>query len=256
MGLTTRLQGFADVSTAFKYLTPKLRLTDGDLSPSLLRSKTFHLICSPLRCVELVEGIRSRRSALDASLPAPLFIWEPVPDLCVPGELDNTLEALKHVDVISPNHAELAELCSVNADAEGGGVNRDIVEACSARLLKGIEGRGQESKLAVVVRSGKDGCYVSSASGAARWLPAFHTSAANVVDPTGGGNGFLGGLAVGLARTGDVITAAMWGNVAASFCIEQVGVPVLGKGVDGEETWNGVVVRERLVGFEKRCAGE
>jgi len=200
-----------------------------------------------------VQGVKTRRAELDPGLPAPLFIWEPVPDLCVAAEMGNTGEALKHVDVISPNHAELADLCSVNADAAGGGVDKRVVEECTARLVDSIKGSGEARKLAVVVRSGKDGCFVASSKGVARWLPAYNKDAQKVIDPTGGGNGFLGGLAVGLVRTADVVKAAMWGNVAASFCIEQVGVPVLGKTEDGRETWNGVVVEERLREFEKRC---
>ena len=169
------------------------------------------------------------------------------------SELDNTLAALKCVDIISPNHGELADLFSVNADAEAGGVKKEIVEKCSARLLQDFKGEGEASKVSVVVRSGKDGCYIASSDGSCKWLPAYHTRAEKVVDPTGGGNGFLGGLAVGLARTGDVVKAAMWGNVAASFCIEQVGVPVLGTREGDMETWNGVVVEERLRDFEGRC---
>ena len=73
-----------------------------------------------------------------------------------------------------------------------------------------------------------------------------------VIDPTGGGNGFLGGLAIGLVRTGDVVEASKWGNVAASFMIEQVGVPVL-QTEEGKERWNGVVVEERMKEYSMRC---
>ncbi|KAJ4361471.1 hypothetical protein N0V85_009405, partial [Neurospora sp. IMI 360204] len=58
-------------------------------------------------------------------------------------------------------------------------------------------------------------------AGIERWLPAYHTDAAKVVDPTGGGNTFLGGLAVALARGKSIEEACAWGSVAASFAIEQ-----------------------------------
>lgn len=65
--LTTRgwngYEAGADQKRAFKYLTPKKRLTGDDLPPHLLRSRSFHLICSPLRCQELVRDITSRRRA-------------------------------------------------------------------------------------------------------------------------------------------------------------------------------------------------
>jgi hypothetical protein len=93
-----------------------------------------------------------------------------------------------------------------------------------------------------------------------QWMPAYHQDSEKVVDPTGGGNGFLGGLAVGLVRnggfqasheTGKLKEAAAWGSIAASFAIEQVGMPVLGHDGQGE-TWNGVRVEERLSDFRVR----
>ncbi|KAK3503093.1 Ribokinase-like protein [Neurospora crassa] len=89
-------------------------------------------------------------------------------------------------------------------------------------------------------------------SGIERWLPAYHTDATKVVDPTGGGNTFLGGLAVALARGKSIEEACAWGSVAASFAIEQVGVPELGMDVEGRETWNGERVEERLSGYMER----
>ena len=115
-----------------------------------------------------------------------------------------------------------------------------IEECCRVWLDSGISHAG---KGAIVVRAGKDGCYVASRQNT-RWIPAYHQNSSKVVDPTGGGNTFLGGLAVGLVRIGDVSEfstverAAIWGSVAASFAIEQVGMPTIaGSGTD--ETWNG-----------------
>lgn len=89
--------------------------------------------------------------------------------------------------------------------------------------------------------------------GIEKWIPAYHQDASKVVDPTGGGNTFLGGLAVALARGETLEEAAIWGTVAASFAIEQVGVPQL-KEEDGDdwETWNTVSVRGRLKDFHER----
>ena len=73
-----------------------------------------------------------------------------------------------------------------------------------------------------------------------------HQQETKVVDPTGGGNTFLGGLAVALARGRPIEEACAWGHVAASFAIEQVGFPVLSVDGEGRERWNGVCVEERL----------
>ncbi|CAK7269236.1 hypothetical protein SEPCBS57363_003499 [Sporothrix epigloea] len=76
------------------------------------------------------------------------------------------------------------------------------------------------------------------------------TKKLRVVDPTGGGNAFLGGFAVAVARGKSLDEAAAWGNIAASFAIEQVGMPVLGEDAKGRETWNGVRVDDRYAAYE------
>ncbi|KAL2352591.1 MAK32-like protein [Cryomyces antarcticus] len=241
---------------AFKYLTPKLRVDETALNPRLLTSKSFHLICSPLRCIVLVEGILKRRNRL--SLTRPLFIWEPVPDTCIPSEMPNFLKALLHVDIVSPNHSELGGIFNHSLSWPNGDVDVQGVQRCCDAFLH--HGVGPESRGAMVVRAGKDGCYIASNTEMKRWLPAVHPpSSKKVVDPTGGGNGFLGGFAVGLVRWsreaghgfGRLQEAAIWGSVAASFCIEQVGMPILERSRTGqEEMWNGDVVMERVEQFQ------
>ncbi|KAI0483156.1 Ribokinase-like protein [Xylariaceae sp. FL0804] len=325
---------------AFKYVTPKKRLTAQDLSPSLLSSRSFHLICSPTRCRELVLEIRERRHALSstpggAGLPKPIFIWEPVPDLCTPDELLNCTNVLPLIDVISPNHSELAGFMGDSGiDPETGEIDTRAVERSCEQLL----GSMPLQSFAIVVRVGEKGCYLARNGGrkrkparrntitnpnpnpnpnttstgpqqqqqrsskkkpsallhgglqpdtdmealfagllqdpegtiareemevdpgVERWLPAYHGGGGpgkpdRVADPTGGGNAFLGGLAVALARGRGLEEAAAWASVAASFAIEQVGVPVLGVESDGgRETWNGVVVDERFEEFKTRLA--
>lgn len=244
---------------AFKYMTPKLRLDHEALvGMELLWSQSFHLICSPLRCIELVENILRLRDEASRvrSSTRPLFIWEPVPDLCIREELNNCLAALKYVDVVSPNHGELGGFFGKDANGTGHVDHRKIEALSDSWLVSGI---GRDGRGGVVVRCGKDGCLVAR-RGFRKWMPAYHQSAAKVVDPTGGGNGFLGGLAVGLVRAGgspsmdNLEEAAMWGSIAASLVIEQVGMPTLGHD-GGRETWNGVVVEDRLAEFKQRLNG-
>lgn len=236
-------------------MTPKLRLDHDDLNSELLLSKAFHLICSPIRCQNLVQNINSRRKEHleqlgKTDVEPPQYIWEPVPDICTPNDLQDCLEALRLVDVVSPNHQELTAFFEKDA-VKDDHVNHKVIEECVGKWL--AAGVGKDGKGAVVVRAGKDGCYVSSKESSI-WLRAYHTSSEKVVDPTGGGNGFLGGFAVGLVRTGSVEEAALWGSVAASFAIEQIGMPSLGQDSNGE-TWNGVHVFERLAEFKKRTQG-
>ncbi|KAF2435575.1 Ribokinase-like protein [Tothia fuscella] len=229
---------------SFKYTTPKLRLDQHALTPQLLASKCFHLICSPLRCVDLVKGIIGLR---DAKLKPPMFVWEPVPDLCTPNELENCRAALKLIDVVSPNHSELAAFFGVNAN-RGEDVDRNVIRDLADSWLS--TGIGRDGSGAIAVRAGKDGCYAATRE-STRWVPAYHQSSEKVVDPTGGGNGFLGGLGIALARGKSIEEAAIWGSISASFCIEQVGMPVLSQSPSGE-VWNGENVQERLSKFLQR----
>ncbi|GJN67220.1 MAK32-like protein [Purpureocillium lilacinum] len=300
--LTTRgwngYGGLAD-KRAFRYMTPKKRLTAQDLTPALLLSRSFHLICSPTRCQELVAEITARRKQLtsrDASYTKPIFVWEPVPDLCTPEELLNCTNTLPHIDICSPNHAELAGFMGDDGiDPETGQVSMSAIERSCEQLLASMP----LQSYALVVRAGDKGCYIAKNggrrtkrqprprknyahgglqpdtdmealfagllqdedgsiardevevdAGTEHWVPPYHHDPASVVDPTGGGNTFLGGLAVALARGHTLMEAAAWGSVAASFAIEQVGMPVLAAEPGGYETWNGDSVSRRLQQFK------
>jgi sugar/nucleoside kinase (ribokinase family) len=71
----------------------------------------------------------------------------------------------------------------------------------------------------LVETRGRDGCIVWTSSQEIQ-IPAVP---AQVVDPTGAGDGFVGGLAVGLAFDRSVAEAAQLGAAVASFVIEAVG---------------------------------
>ncbi|KAF1811773.1 Ribokinase-like protein [Eremomyces bilateralis CBS 781.70] len=237
---------------AFKYLTEKIRLDHTSLSPRLLKSKSFHLICSPARCIDLVENILKLRNTSE-ELPRPIFVWEPVPDLCLPSELENCRKALQVVDVVSPNHQELAAFWDKSGNTSIGDVDRPLVEELTQDWLSSTIGTdlGGSRIGGVVIRAGKDGCYVASQNTTGRWIPPYHRSAERVVDPTGGGNTFLGGLIVALTRGESLIEASIMAGVSASFAIEQVGMPTLAYETDGSETWNGIRVADRLTELQQ-----
>jgi sugar/nucleoside kinase (ribokinase family) len=254
------------MSAAFKYLTPKLRLDHNSLTASHLLAGSFHLICGPARCIELVTQIMFLRDKNGAK-SRPIFIWEPVPDLCIPEHLDECFEALTYVDIVSPNHVELGAFFNRDTTlASSGEINEGIVEELSDIFLK--SGIGPGSTGCVVVRCGRRGCFVTHPDIPVqdRWLPAFHASGvvgeqnSKVADPTGGGNAFLGGLSVGMVRAASktggnrLREAAIWGTIAASFAIEQIGMPILGEDEQGE-TWNGVRVWERVADYTLRLQG-
>ena len=242
-------------------------------------SKSFHLICSASRCIDLVKSILDARALLKANgglkfcahrqdveiklVDPPIFVWEPVPDMCIPSELPKVLEAMKYVDVLSPNQKELAALFGESKPDAFMACELDVLERqCNELLTKGF---GKKPS-AVIVRRGERGCYIAS-NNRHTWFPAYHRPrdevpvkdrpkwTNKVVDPTGGGNAFLGAFCAGICCTvSDGSTnferAAMYGSVASSFVIEQVGMPT--RSVEGDhELWNGDSVRDRLVKFEQ-----
>lgn len=227
--------------TGFEYTEPRLRLNQDSLNDHILKSKSFHLICASSRCVELTQGIVERRRRLDEDLEAPWFVWEPLPWECNPERLNDCQQALKTVDVISPNHVELCSFFGVEAHDENGDFKKENIQECCTKLLNGIE--SDDSNCSAVIRAGKAGCFITTRSESGGiWLPAYHEDQSKVVDPTGGGNGFLGGFTVtsAIKRSGDSRSRRLWrgaidGAVAASFMIEQVGVPTLSvTAVDGD----------------------
>lgn len=68
------------------------------------------------------------------------------------------------------------------------------------------------------------------------WVPAYYQNSDRVVDVTGAGNAFLGGLMAGLyLEKEDVLQACLYGSVSSSYIIEQYGLPV----INSEGRWNG-----------------
>jgi sugar/nucleoside kinase (ribokinase family) len=244
---------------------------------------------------------RRKEAACPDTYSRPLFIWEPVPDLCTPDELLNCTNTLPVVDVCSPNHSELAGFMGDDGlDPETGEISTVAVERACEQLLASMP----LQSFSLVVRAGEKGCYIAKNGGRKRqkssstkrrkkhygrgglqpdtdmealfagllqdedgliareeievdpgierWVPAYHQDPSKVVDPTGGGNAFLGGLAVALARGHSLEEAAIWGSVAASFAIEQVGMPLLEEGQGVSERWNGQTVDKRLRDFQSR----
>ena len=74
-----------------------------------------------------------------------------------------------------------------------------------------------------VVKLGGQGCITCDSRGRVLRVPIYRLD--RVVDPTGAGDSFCGGLTVGLTETGDLAQAAAYGAVSSSFIISAFGVP-------------------------------
>lgn len=169
------------------------------------------------------------------ALPRPYFVWEPMEHSCSPENLDSFLRALACVNTFSPNESEFAELCNMPLEPPGATLTLEMIEVLCQEFL----GRCQSGHLeAIVVRLGAKGALVAQKENQKnQWLPAYHGSGpddtipSKVTDVTGGGNAFMGGFCAGLIQTHQVAGctrhegAAIFGSVAASFAIEQIGMP-------------------------------
>jgi sugar/nucleoside kinase (ribokinase family) len=126
--------------------------------------------------------------------------------------------------IFSPNQAEAESLV-------GPGQSLD--------LIRQLAEAGAEI---VALRQGPDGATLHRADTGETWrIPAVKTT---VVDPTGAGNAFCGGFLAGWVQTGDICTAGLYGLVAASFLVEQVGLPAPRAEIQGE-------ARRRLAVLQK-----
>ena len=75
----------------------------------------------------------------------------------------------------------------------------------------------------VALRMGAEGSLLHHAAmGATHHIPAVQTT---VIDPVGAGNAYCGALLVGWLETGDLRRAGQYAAVAASFLVEQYGLP-------------------------------
>lgn len=220
----------------FEYVNPGIRIEVGDLTDAQLRAKALHLICSPERCLNIITQLHERVDKLNIEMP--LLVWEPFPPECRPEKLHQFKEALKHVDVYSPNTKEAVSLLNISDEPTG----KQSIESVGQKYLSYLT----KPNAVMVLRCGAQGAVILTKSNTIEWYPAYHGSSDSVVDPTGGGNSFLGGFALGLVEKDPSIRkAAIYGNVAAGLSIEQIGLPKLSHS-NNVELWNGQSISSRL----------
>lgn len=179
----------------------------------------------------------------------PLIIWEPAPPFCKRAHLEAHLRACKRVDVFSPNHLEL--LAFFEEDTSEKPFDRSVVESYARRFLTASM-QGEAQGAIIVVRAGEHGCLTVSRLTDFRWLPPYYgPTSSKIIDTTGSGNTFLGAFGITLQASNDVVESAIRGTVAASFALEQVGLPKKAL-AGGRDTWNGEEFTSRLQEYRSR----
>lgn len=230
----------------FKYLTPKKRITIDDLEehPWMLQSKSFHFVCSPKRCTELLKDLDELSSQHATVRNGAVIAWEPIPDCCKPEFLQDTLRILPKVDVLTPNAAECASFFG-----EEEPLDRQNCERIAFKFLDYLT----KPDSGIVLRCGGLGCLlIKSVEKTPRWFPAYHKKSDDetfnkVIDPTGCGNTFVGAFATAFVKyKKNFELGCIYATLASGACIEQYGLPKVTKSDKGQDLWNGTSIADRL----------
>ena len=166
-----------------------------DLPASYKGAQGFYLL-------QGFEGIRAWCTAIKG-----IVLWEPLQQVMIPGNRAKIRAILQDfpISVISPNLQE--------AEAVYG-------QMSPTDIINSIFDDGAQ---AVALRMGEQGSIVAHCDSHERWhIPAVQVK--QVVDQTGAGNTYCGGLLWGLVDGKTLVQAGTAGAVSASFCIEEVGV--------------------------------
>jgi sugar/nucleoside kinase (ribokinase family) len=143
-----------------------------------------------------------------SQFPSPKLVVADTMDLWIANEKSLLLDLLKRVDGLVLNDGEAFELTG------------------KTNIVRAAEAIHQLGPKFVVIKKGEHGAFLLHQHGLAA-LPAF--AARDVVDPTGAGDSFAGGMMGYLASNGEhtlasLKTAMVYGTMVASFTIEAFGI--------------------------------
>jgi hypothetical protein len=213
MSLSTDFADGREGHQSFEYLSPGLQLHLHDL---LLPPSPFadsppewvHVVCSVARVQAMIDEKKSLQLGQDTTWSGNL-VWEPMPvsllftlesrayyqSSCIPAELPSITELAPHLAIISPNILEIQSLLAIEPSAHT--TQEEVSQA--AQVFHDLISAQNTTVPAIIVRAGRLGSYTLSVKWSG-WVPPYFTTDEQdrVIDPTGGGNGFLGGLCAGL----------------------------------------------------------
>jgi ribokinase len=131
-----------------------------------------------------------------------------VPTILNPAPAQPLLSTIyQHIDYITPNETETAELTGVTINTIA-----DAEKAADAFLARGVRN--------AIITLGAQGAFVKNAQVSAH-VPAI--DAGKVVETTGAGDAFNGGLAVALSEGMNLLAAARFGCATAGISITRHG---------------------------------
>jgi sugar/nucleoside kinase (ribokinase family) len=165
-----------------------------ELPEDYLSSDGVHLHVGPEEALHWLDALQAAGN--------PVIVWEPPDYYCTPELHALYRQVCPRLHVLSPNLLEGQKLSG---------------ETAPDAVVDVLLGFGVPS---VALRMGAQGSLVANAERRER-IQALPVE--EIVDVTGAGNAYCGGLAVGLAETGDVFWAAQYASVSAARALRQFG---------------------------------
>lgn len=175
-------------------------------APHITRAKHFHTEASQLPLAPVREGMRIARE----SEVRVIFDLDVAPSYFAQARLgseEDLVETLRLVDVLKPCKAAAREI-----------TGESDYEKMAAKLL------ALGPKI-VAVTMGAEGSLIG-AEGKKEHVPAFQVQ---VVDSTGAGDAFMGGLSFGLLQGWEYRQVGLFANACAAICCTKVGARAMGR---------------------------
>ncbi len=179
---------------------------DSRFAPHIRRAKHFHTEASQLPIAPVKEAMQLAKQAsvrvlFDLDVSPSFFAQMNL------GTQQELTEALKFVDVLKPCKAAAREI-----------TGESDYDAIADKLL-------ELGPSIVAITLGADGCLIASREERVR-VPAFQVK---VVDTTGAGDAFMGGLSYGLLQGWDFARVGIFANACAALCCTKVGARAMAK---------------------------
>src|SRR6202045_999234 len=178
-------------------------------APQIKSAKHFHTEASQLPLPPIKEGMQVAREAgvrviFDLDVAPSYFAQAKL------GSVDDLIAALRMVDVLKPCKAAAREI-----------TGETDYEKMAAKLL------ALGPKI-VALTMGADGCLIATGNDMVH-IPPFKVA---VVDSTGAGDAFMGGLSYGLLQEWDYRRVGIFANACAAICCTKVGARSMGRRED------------------------
>ncbi|MGH9724346.1 MAG: carbohydrate kinase family protein [Candidatus Acidiferrales bacterium] len=195
----------------FPNVTGKISVfqVDNRFAPHIKNARHFHTEASQLPIAPVKQAMKI---AQDAGVRV-IFDLDVSPGFFAAANLgtqEDLIAALGFADVIKPCKAAARELT--------GESDYEKIADCMLSLGPKI----------VAITMGADGCLIATRTGKVQ-VPAFQVE---VVDTTGAGDAFMGGLSYGLLQEWEMARVGLFANACAALCCTKVGARAMSKLAD------------------------